>query len=150
MEFKSLLASLKANTACKEPQRQGQPPWTVHSTFLDFPRWLGFYPAILRMHSVFLAKNWQKTSLKQDWLQGPSGARSNRGDQAPWLLASHFQLNCTQHSGEEWKKDTAFHGILQSRTLDWVAMPSSRGSSWPRNRTCISYVSWIERQVVYQ
>ena len=106
MELRSLLASLKANTACKELQRQEQPPWTVHSTFLDFPRWVGFYPAILRMHPVFLAKNWKKISLKKDWLQGPSGECSNRSDQAPRLLASHFQLNCTQHSGEEWK-DTA-------------------------------------------
>ena len=28
--------------------------------------------------------------------------------------------------------------IFQVRILEWVAMPSSRGSSWPRNRTCIS------------
>ena len=27
------------------------------------------------------------------------------------------------------------HGILQARILEWVAMPSSRGSSWPRNQT---------------
>ena len=27
------------------------------------------------------------------------------------------------------------HGILQARILEWVAMPSSRGSSRPRNRT---------------
>ena len=26
-------------------------------------------------------------------------------------------------------------GILQATILDWVAMPSSRGSSWPRDRT---------------
>ena len=32
------------------------------------------------------------------------------------------------------------HGILQARILGWVAMPSSRGSSWPRDRTHISYV----------
>ena len=24
-------------------------------------------------------------------------------------------------------------GILQARILEWVAMPSSRGSSWPRD-----------------
>ena len=29
------------------------------------------------------------------------------------------------------------HGILQARILEWVAMPSSRGSSWPRGQTCI-------------
>ena len=32
-------------------------------------------------------------------------------------------------------------GILQARILEWVAMPSSRGSSQPRDRTCLSCVS---------
>ena len=40
-------------------------------------------------------------------------------------------------------------GILQSRILEWVAMPSSRGSSQPRDRTYIFYVSGIGRQVLY-
>ena len=31
-------------------------------------------------------------------------------------------------------------GILQERILEWVAMPSSQGSSWPRDRTSIIYV----------
>ena len=35
------------------------------------------------------------------------------------------------------------HGILQGRILEWVAMPSSRGSSWPRDRTCVSCCSCI-------
>ena len=33
---------------------------------------------------------------------------------------------------------SSIHGILQARILEWVAMPSSRGSSWPRDWTCIS------------
>ena len=33
---------------------------------------------------------------------------------------------------------SSVHGILQARTLEWVAMPSSRGSSWPRGWICIS------------
>ena len=33
---------------------------------------------------------------------------------------------------------SSVHGILQVRILEWVAMPSSRGSSWPRDETCIS------------
>ena len=44
---------------------------------------------------------------------------------------------------------SSVHGILQTRILEWVAMTSSRGSSWPRDRTCISYVSCIGRQVLY-
>ena len=34
-------------------------------------------------------------------------------------------------------------GILQSRILECVAMPSSGGSSQPRDRTSDSYVSWL-------
>ena len=30
------------------------------------------------------------------------------------------------------------HGVFQARILEWVAMPSSRGSSRPRDGACIS------------
>ena len=33
---------------------------------------------------------------------------------------------------------SSVHGILQARILEWVAIPSSRGSSQPRDRTCVS------------
>ena len=33
-------------------------------------------------------------------------------------------------------------GILQSRILEWFAMPSPRASSQPRDRTSVSYVSY--------
>ena len=35
---------------------------------------------------------------------------------------------------------SSVHGILQARILDWIAMPSSRGSSCFRDWTCVSYV----------
>ena len=38
---------------------------------------------------------------------------------------------------------SSVHGILQARILEWVAKPSSRGSSQPRDQTHISYVSCI-------
>ena len=39
------------------------------------------------------------------------------------------------------------HGILQARILEWVAISSSRGSTWPRDlRTPESYVSCIGRR----
>ena len=44
---------------------------------------------------------------------------------------------------------SSVHGILQVRIFEWVAMPSSRESSWPRDQTCISYVSCIGRRVHY-
>ena len=33
------------------------------------------------------------------------------------------------------------HGILQARILEWVAISFSRRSSWPRNRTQVSYTA---------
>ena len=38
---------------------------------------------------------------------------------------------------------SSVHGILQARILEWVAMPSSMGSSLPRDWTYISYILCI-------
>ena len=38
---------------------------------------------------------------------------------------------------------SSVHGILQARILEWVAMPSSRGSSQCKDRTCASRVSCL-------
>ena len=40
-------------------------------------------------------------------------------------------------------RGSSVHGILQARILEWVAMPSSRGSSSPRDRTLSSCGSCI-------
>ena len=41
------------------------------------------------------------------------------------------------------------HLISQVRIVEWAAISFSRGSSQPRDRTCVSYVSCIGRQVLY-
>ena len=38
---------------------------------------------------------------------------------------------------------SSVHGILQARILEWVVMPSCRGSSWLRDQTHISCISFI-------
>ena len=46
------------------------------------------------------------------------------------------------------------HGTLEARILDWVAIPFSRGSSWPRDLTWVSCIAgrffaiWATRQWV--
>jgi len=40
--------------------------------------------------------------------------------------------------------------VLQAKILEWVAMPSSRGSSQPRDRTHIFYKSCTDRWALYQ
>ena len=42
--------------------------------------------------------------------------------------------------------DFSVHKIFQARTLEWVAISSSRGFSWPRNWTCISCIG---RRILY-
>ena len=59
-------------------------------------------------------------------------------------MLSHFSrvwdpMDCS-HQG------SPIHGISQTRILEWVAMPSSRGSSWPRDQTRVSYVSLLHWQ----
>ena len=45
---------------------------------------------------------------------------------------------------------SSVHGILQARIPEWVAMPSSRGSSQPRDWTYVSHVSCIGRRALYR
>ena len=65
-------------------------------------------------------------------------------------MLSHF--SCVQLFSSLWtvaQQAPMSMGILQARILEWVAVPSSRGSSRPRNLTCVSHVSCFGRWVVY-
>ena len=65
----------------------------------------------------------------------------------PTQLLAHrsklLQLRLTLHNTTDPSPpSSSIHGILQARILEWVAMPSSRGSSSPRDRTllpCLLY-----------
>ena len=58
-----------------------------------------------------------------------------------WLLVT--PLDCSS-------RGFSLRGIFQVKILEWVAISFSRGSSWPRDKTCISGVSCIGRQIIYQ
>ena len=51
---------------------------------------------------------------------------------------------------------SSVHGILQARTLEWVAMPSSKASSWPRDQTQVSCIAgrfftiWTTRNGIFR
>ena len=46
------------------------------------------------------------------------------------------------------------HGILQARTLEWVAISFSKGSSWPRDPALVSHIkgrlftTWVTREAL--
>ena len=45
---------------------------------------------------------------------------------------------------------SSVHGILQARTLEWLAMPFSREPSPPRDQTCVSCTSCIGKWILYR
>ena len=59
-----------------------------------------------------------------------------------WYLTLCNPMDCSPQG-------SSVHGSLQARIQEWVATPSSRGSSRPRDRILISYVSCVGRQVLY-
>ena len=44
---------------------------------------------------------------------------------------------------------SSVRGIFQARILKRVAISSSRGSSWPRDQTCDTFISCISKQILY-
>ena len=76
------------------------------------------------------------------WIQGLDGGRGVRGAlgqnlllrrQRCWVCICAQSLSRVQLFATTWTvcspAGSSVHGILQARTLEWVAMPSSRGSS---------------------
>ena len=59
------------------------------------------------------------------------------------MIESEPALACPTVSGpmDRSPPDSSVHGILQAGVLEWVAIPSSRGSSPPRDQTQVSRVA---------
>ena len=54
----------------------------------------------------------------------------------PFPLKVKSEVKAVQLGPAFWNPlDYTVHGILQARILEWVALPFSRGSSQPRDRT---------------
>ena len=68
-----------------------------------------------------------------------------------WFLVCLFlySLSHVQFFATPWtcsSPGSFVHGISRARILEWVAISFSRGSSWPRDWT---HISWISRCILY-
>ena len=64
------------------------------------------------------------------------------------LCAQSYPTLCNSMDGSP--PGSSVHGILQARILEWVAISSSRGSSWLRDQTHIlPCISCIGRWILY-
>ena len=61
-----------------------------------------------------------------------------------WLCVSHSVVSDSSRPhglGARRPPGSSVHEILQARILEWVVIPFSRGSSWPRDRTQVSCIA---------
>ena len=60
-------------------------------------------------------------------------------------------LSCVQLFGTPWAvaHQAPLSMEFSGKNTGWVAIPSSRGSFWPRDRTRVSCISCIGRQILY-
>ena len=72
--------------------------------------------------------------------------KQNRRPKSCFPVGYNTQLSGAMDCGSP---GSSVHGILQARILEWIMMPSSRGSSWPRDRTHVSCISCIGRWALY-
>ena len=89
---------------------------------------------------------WMASLIQWSWVWINSG--SWWWTERPGMLQS-MELQRIVHdwvTGLNWTEldhslpGSSVHGILQARVLEWVAMPFSRGASWPRYQTAFSCV----------
>ena len=100
-------------------------------------RTLSGYSMILRNYYYLLSRKWQNVYLSF-YLHMHACVRAQ--SLQPCLTLWHT-MDCSPPG-------SCVHGILQARILVWDAIPSSRGSFGPRDRTCISCISCIGRQIL--
>ena len=105
------------------------------------------------MVRTFSTKQWFSTwgefdnIWKHFWLSQQGGGTASNGQRPVLVCAcvcSVAQL-CVTLCGlmDCSPRGSSVHGILQARILEWVAISSSRETSWPRDQTSTSWVSCI-------
>ena len=85
---------------------------------------------------------------REAWRAAVCGvAESDTTEWLTWTDDAYVSVSRSVVSDSLWPHElyslsgSSIHGILQARILEWVAIPFSRGSSWPRDRTQVSCIA---------
>ena len=100
---------------------------------------VGFLP-------VMELRSWVRSGEKEVDRAGvkENGPRWSQDEVATCMRAKSLQLCPTLCDPvDQSLPASSVHGILQARILEWVTMPSSRGSSRPRDLTRASHIAGV-------
>ena len=100
-----------------------------------------FSPFITQTPSLTMLLTFHTHSAKQPLIGKVKGEKELGKDRACCCAKSIQSCPTLCDAMDCSPAGSSVHGILQARILEWVAMPSSRGSSWARDGTPVSYVS---------
>ena len=119
-------------------------------SFFKVSKWL-----LLRASCSHNEKNWSSYIIGSEREDVCRGLDMDPGECPQEFLADSITtiscallstFSCFRLFATPWTvalKPSSVHGILQARILEWVAVPSSRGSSQSRDLTCVSCISCI-------
>ena len=113
--------------------------------YCSWQSWFHLVEVLLGDKSGFVIVNQSRSGL---WFCSSSTEAQKRW--SLWSDHTYFSYGVLSFFSRVWlfatpwtvaRQAPSVHGILQARILESVAIPFSRGSSRPRDRTCVSYVS---------
>ena len=80
-------------------------------------------------------------STKSEDSSGHPLRHDETGDKGGMLLCVSCSIASDSFATQWALPGSSVHGILQVRILEWAAIPFSRGSSWPMDRTRVSCIA---------
>ena len=118
--------------------------WTLHSFLCTILATEGWKESALDLIGLLFLANTKQSSLSYT-----GGEALVQIDLLMSCLLSHFSCVWLCNPMDCSPPGSSAHGILQAKILEWIAISSSKGSSWPRNQTHVSIVSCLGRGVHY-
>ena len=106
-----------------------------------YKHYISNLPRSLRTHHWELRNHWIRQNFTLDRIS-PWSYRKLQVVCAQSCPTLCDPLNCSLPG-------SSIRGILQARIMEWVAISFSRGSSWPRDSTCISCSTCIGNKILY-
>ena len=125
MQGTQVQSLVQEDSTCHGTTKQGHHKYCAHAPQLLKSEHLGLYSTIREAAAV------RSPCSETEWFHSPQLEKALRKP-VKWK-----SLSCVQLFATPW----TIHGILQSRILEWVAFPFSRGSSQSRDQTQVSPIA---------